>query len=62
MLMGDAPEGVSEVRNEGECLTYCVERCELLDLVFATLKLGVELCDYLIGQHGYCFCGVAMNG
>jgi hypothetical protein len=62
MLMGDAPEGVSRVRDEGGCLTYCIERRELLDLVFATLELGVELCDYLVGQHGCCFRGVAMNG
>jgi hypothetical protein len=37
------------VRDEGECLkTYRVKRCELLDLVFATLELGIELCDDLV--------------
>jgi hypothetical protein len=28
--------------------TYRVKRCELLDLVFATLELGIELCDDLV--------------
>jgi hypothetical protein len=49
MLMGDAPAGVSMAYREPWWLAYRIKRCELLNLILATLKLVVELCDDLVG-------------
>jgi hypothetical protein len=50
MVMGDAPAAaISMASREAWWLTYCIKRCELLNLIFAALKLGIELCDDLVG-------------